>query len=1089
MKRMLAFILAFVLITVMFAGCHQDKENPETTKQTQDNNQTEDIALKLNPLTGSVWFGESAISGIQVPEPADLNTIGVSEMKTVSVKVGDNDSSYVVRTLGNFGAEMSFTLHGVTPNAPAMIDIEELHLRDDGAIAYSVYVNGVEVFGRTYDPNADGANHAFFDISAELVGNSDQLSIRIVNTSDQEVRFRRVWALSNPDSFANTQGISKKMDVVLMLNYMPNNLNYTYLKSLVESYQCDGMYNVGLCWEINYLQWGKEKTETYLNNVIAASIQTGAVLYLGINSWWGGTPAGPDGLGGMWQDVPYQQITYDKNNNDGRGQWQLSSPNEWSNTPWLSMNNDYYNAVRVQRIKETVAFIQLRTAELSLAGQNLPPIHLYTENEPYYWPINWNKFDFDNYPNGVGDFSEWVVADAAADGITLDPTDGLSEKEALWLYRNLNTYISEVGNAMADGLGYNYITIKDGVISYPTEQIVADSYSHSPIHSIYPNWNEDQRAWENHILNSIHFGGEWSVYQDQDSVRALDYLIAYGSFSNINAERAGFPGGFSSKDFRVLSQCYAYGLEGVVIYNVLADTDQQNVIGVSREENTPMDVRVYDSDPIYESDFTKRTAYGVNKVLTEISGFRWDGLAVLPNVVEGGSLTYRIANVENYTTGLRVITNGSFATEGGKLEVLVGSSLEDLKSVGIFDTAVQSVAIDPAMFAGSNEVYIRVRVYGDNLSVTQLSGLCLSSVGIYRAATTSGCTDGSRYTFAQNRVRCQLIAARADVERLLNAYMDRVGGHVTSETQKMNFERAYNLYANGCYGEAYAAICQAISQVLPANFTVAGYGQLGEYPVHIAVDNDAKVTVCLKEVAADMVRFSMTSSADTNVTVSLLTEHGKWAMTQQENGDWVISAGDVAASDGKVSFTVAQQERKAKEYPFEFEARLLLTDASNIYIQSQDTAVTDYCYYKEFQLAKDAVVYRGIDGTQKADMELCDVTQLKPGDYVQVRLNDNGRVTEVYAWYGVITGKVISVEEIVLFGTPSNAYVTVQAEDGTVKRLEISYDTLLTFTGATGEMGKLALVESLGLQVGQQITAYYCPYTFNDRTRAIEITD
>lgn len=304
--------------------------------------------------------------------------------------------------------------------------------------------------------------------------------------------------------------------------------------------------------DIAHLQWGKEKTEEYLNNVIAASLQTGAPLYLGINSWWAGTPSGADGLGGMWQDVQYQQITYDANNTDGRGNWQISSPNEFSDTPWLSMNNENYNQARVRRIQETVAYLQQRTAELALAGQKLPAIHIYTENEPYYWPINWTQYDFDHYPNGVGDFSPLVTAAAAKDGITLDPTDGLGEEEALWLYRNLNTYISEVGRAMAEGLGYNYITVKDGVVTYPTEQMVSNAYSHSPIQAIYPNWDSNRRAWENHVLDSIHFGGEWSAYQDADSCRSLDYLLAYGSFANINAERAGFPGGFSSTDFRVL---------------------------------------------------------------------------------------------------------------------------------------------------------------------------------------------------------------------------------------------------------------------------------------------------------------------------------------------------------------------------------------------------------------------------------------------------------------------------------------------------------------------------------------------------------
>lgn len=1085
MMGKLSRMLALVLAACMLAGCHPDPQ--VTTNATQGSG--EELFVELDPMQAMASFGGSQVTGARIPEPEDLVTKGLSEIKTVSVLVGDNDGAYTVRTLGEYGSELSFTISGVTPNAGAMIDIEEIHLRRDGAIAYSVYINGREVFGRTYDPNADGPNHSFFDIPADVVGNSDRLQVRIVSKCDNEIRIRRVWAISDPENLAQQQGISQKMDVVLMLNYTPDNLNYPYLKALVDSYRCEGMYNVGLCWEINYLQWGKEKTEAYLNNVIAASIQTGAVLYLGINSWWGGTAAGPDGLGGMWQDVPYQQITYDATNSDGRGNWQLSSPNEFSNTPWLSMNNDYYNQVRLQRIRETVEFIQLRTAELSLAGQDLPPIHLYTENEPYYWPINWAQYDFNNYPNGVGDFSHWVIEDAAADGITLDPTDGLSKQEAQWLYRNLHTYISQVGSAMAEGLGHNYITVKDGVITYPTEQIVADSYSHTPIHPIYPNWDDDQRAWENHVLNSIHFGGEWSVYQDDDHVRALDYLIAYGSFSNINAERAGFPGGFSSKDFAVLSQCYAYGLEGVIIYNVLADSDQQNVIEESAMEQEKLEVRFYEADPIFLSDFSLRTAYGVNKVLTGITGLRWDGAAVIPNGEEGGSLTYCIADAARYATGLRVCTDGSFASDNGRLEVLVGTSLDELQSVGVYDSAVQSIAIDPAVYAGAEQVYIRVRLFGQDASSAQMSGLCLKTVGIYRTANLSGCSDGSVYTYAQNRIRCQLIAARADVERLLNSYMENLGGTITTAKQKADFEAAYGLYAAGRYGEAYDAICQAISQLLPAAFTVSGYGRLGEYPVQIRVDNDAKVTLCLKELSQDGARFSMTASSDTNVTVSWLTDSGSWSLTQQENGDWLIAKGDTAAADGNVSFQVSLKERKAKEYPQEFTARVMLSSDTTLYVQTQDPAITDYCYYKEFPIAADARFYRGIDGTAQADLKACDQTALQPGDHVLVKLNDRGRVVEAYAWYGQITGTVVAVEEMSLFGQVSNPYVTVEAEDGTKMRLEIGYETLLKFTGATGEMGKLALVESVGLTVGQKITVTYCPYAWEGRIRAIEIRD
>lgn len=1079
MKKLIALLLIMAMTATLFTGC---------TPQTNDPTEGGDGTLVLNMPKAMASFGNSPISGVQTTEPADLTTQGTSEIKTVSVLVGDNDGSYTTRTLKGYGSEMSFTVEGATPNTTAMLDIEEIHLRDDGAIAYTVYVNGTEIFDRSYEACADGPNHAFFDIPADVVGPEGKLTIRLVNRTNNEVRFRQVWAISDPENLAAQQGISKKMDVVLMINAQPRDLNLDYLKALVDSYKCNDMYNVGLCWEIQYLQWGKETTEAWLNNVFIASIYTGAPLYLGINSWWGGTADGVDGQGGYWQDVAYQQITYEKNNTDGRGQWQLSSPNEFSNTPWLSMNNDYYNQVRVQRIKETVEFIQLRTAELALGTRELPAVHLYTENEPYYWPINWKKYDFNNYPNGVGDFSAHIIADAAADGITLDPTDGLSEAEAFWMYRNLHTYISEVGNAMADGLGYNYITIKDGQISYPTEQIVSDSYSHTPIHYIYPNWDENQKAWENHVLDSIHFGGEWSIQQDDDVVRALDYLLPYGSFSNINAERAGFPGGFGSTDFRVLSQCYAYGLEGVIIYNVLLDSDQQNVIDESKVGGTLLQNRLYSVDPIFKSDFSKRTGYSIGNTLINIEGLRWDGSAVVPNNQNGGSLTYCVENTGDYTDGLRLAVTGSFAGDGGRFEVLAGTSPDNLKSVGVYPAGEGSMLIDPSYYAGGSKIYIKARVYGENMTATELAGLNITSVGIYRPGGKSGRTDGTMYTYDQNRIRCQIIAVRADAERLLNSYIEKCGGSLTTDSQKAQFKAAYDLYADGRYGEAFASISQSISQLLPATFTVSGYGQLGEYPVQISVDSTAKVTVTLKEVSDTAVRFSMSASSDTDATVSLLTDSGSWGLTQTEDGDWLISAGDTAAADGKASFTVELSERVAKEYPKEFEARLLHASGSSIIVQSQDPAVTDYCHATEFLMSSTVRVRRGPDGAADVELDFCDISALQPGDYVKVKLSERGAVTEITATYGKITGTVVAVEQIDL-SKMSNPFVTVQLPDGTTKRLEIGCNTELTFTGATGTLGKLVLVDNVGLTEGQTITITYCPYEVNGRVRALKITD
>jgi hypothetical protein len=60
------------------------------------------------------------------------------------------------------------------------------------------------------------------------------------------------------------------------------------------------------------------------------------------DTWWGNTPNGSDGAGGFWSDVPYQQVVY----NQSRRQLQLSIPNRWGNTPWLSVSNPRLNALK-----------------------------------------------------------------------------------------------------------------------------------------------------------------------------------------------------------------------------------------------------------------------------------------------------------------------------------------------------------------------------------------------------------------------------------------------------------------------------------------------------------------------------------------------------------------------------------------------------------------------------------------------------------------------------------------------------------------------------------------------------------------------
>ena len=872
-------------------------------------------------------FGDVTLYGEKSNQNAVTTSGTVNKVSAGNGVIG-GPGDYAAETYGYIelaarNAYIEFTMPVPTTGA-VTLDIEEIHERSDARISYSVTVNGTSVGTRSYDPNSTGPNHHFLDVPASVHGGAATMTVRITNTRASygtygNIRIRRVWALPEVDVLASAQGVATKMKLGIMLPELPTNKTIDQLKSLVDSYKAEGVYEVALCWEMNYMIWGKEGTEPQINHVLNAAAEIGAPLYLGINSWWGGTPTdGMDGEGGSWTDPKYSQVSSYANS----GEYSLTTPNDYSNTPWNTMNNDNYNTVRAERIKETISYIQRRSTEMTMGGTSLPTVHLYTENEPYYWPLNWSVSDNDGE---YGDFNPATVADAAADGVTLNPDDGMSDAELGWLFKNLHTYISEVGDAFMDGAGTNYITIENGNITYPQQLLTDKSYTQSMLAtSLYTGHDINERAWENHILNTIHMGGEYndvlaatrdaqpssgSMDNMIEDLRALQYMASYGSHANVNCEYIGMDDGFA-----VIPQYYAYGVDGMVVYN---------------------------------------------------------------------------------------ITNSS-------------SDISDVKA---------------------------------------------------EASCGSETVSGTDYTRTQLRTRYQMIAARADVERLLARYA----------TQDGTYTRATELYAQARYGEALKLLSAALSTQLTedsaVDFMVKGYGTLGDFPVYVTTANNAMAAIRLLAVADDYVKFELKESDAKSIDISLLNASGNYVLNNVGANTWEITKAETgtAAADARVTFTVTYQDTCPKTFFGEIREK----GDTYLMVRTEDEAVGGYSYFRTFGWTggnkSNVTVTRTAFGAATTSATVDD---LQPGDYVCVQLDDDYNIKSVEAQYLTVTGTINSITKTTVSKEAvTNPIISLYIPAyGASFNIEVGGDTELIYSGSTTYLRNYDASSTFGLSNGNTIT-------------------
>jgi len=308
--------------------------------------------------------------------------------------------------------------------------------------------------------------------------------------------------------------------------------------------------------EIYYAARDADNVRKQLEAAYQRSRQTGMPVLLFMDSWWGGTPLNmPDGKGGKFGDLQYQQICYTPDGthpedaqlrkllgNRYDPHYCLSTPNVWSNTPWLTMNNRQLNTYRAKRLREAVDLLK------EIAGGDTSWIAgIALENECRYWDTEATKGTKYHGGERWADFNPCATAAAAADGVNLNPSDGLSLQELDWLQKNVSRYFQETVDVFRQALAARGMPDK-----FPL-------YTHSlQVKEVFPGVKINRTPADWALASGAHTGIEGFISQPSD----FDRVREWGPWSNLNREETdGKPSDTHLWDLRV---AYAMGAE---LYN------------------------------------------------------------------------------------------------------------------------------------------------------------------------------------------------------------------------------------------------------------------------------------------------------------------------------------------------------------------------------------------------------------------------------------------------------------------------------------------------------------------------------------------
>lgn len=438
--------------------------------------------------------------------------------------LGDTDLSFQVKAVQK---DKSLCLP-VDMQAAALIRIQEVYpdTPKQPRYIYDVLINGRLVFKRDYTGAGFGLVSYFIKVP-DWAYESNQITI--INKGSDPIQVMDVQSVS-----AESLNQLESTDSFGLLGMVPWSHGSKQAKAWIDTLASQipvkqGFYK-GYSTEFYFARWPMETVEQQMADTLKWAKEKNMAFLPLMVSWWSGTPVeNPDGEGGKFGDIKYQQVCWSPEHTvDDTPQlkallgdrWDihycLSVPNEWADTPWLTMNSPKLNVYRHERLDEA-----LRIFSAKLKSTDVPVLGVCLDNEPRYWDTACEAGNPKRDLTTVwGDFNPLVVADAAKDGVNLNPSDGLNAKERMWLHRNVARYNQNTVNRAVKTLKKTDPALLGHIYTHSLQLVgfPGDEISHT-----MAEW-----AYAKGALTGLE--GFWMKLSDLDRVRE------WGPWANINRE-------------------------------------------------------------------------------------------------------------------------------------------------------------------------------------------------------------------------------------------------------------------------------------------------------------------------------------------------------------------------------------------------------------------------------------------------------------------------------------------------------------------------------------------------------------------------